>query len=295
MARTRTISVTAGAAPHGAARGRRIFIGGLIALGFTGLVLARAEHPAIEKLNRHVMAVVTPVISFVSAPLEVMHNTISDWNALVSAHHTNAVLRAENDSLRHWQSVAVSLARENDRLRALARYKPVAQTSYIGAKVVGHAISAYGRGLLINAGAADGVKPYQPVIDAHGMVGRVVEVSEHASRLMLISDPSSRIPVTVGTKAVRSILGGTGDGSMQLLFVSPNHTMKVGDMVITSEDGGLLPSALAIGEVSRVSGRTVMVKASRSLPDIDYVRVVQFTAPNANAISRGLSRTHDSK
>ena len=80
-----------------------------------------------------------------------------------------------------------------------------------------------------------------------------------------------------------------GDGTMQLLFVSPTHTIAKGDVVITTEDGGLLPSALAIGEVSSVSGRSVTVKTTRPVAAVDYVRVVQFMAPNANAISRSIS------
>jgi len=172
----------------------------------------------------------------------------------------------------------------------LARYKPVAQTAYLSAKIVGHSQSAFSRGLLMNVGAADGVKPYQPVIDAYGMVGRVVQVSDHASRLMLITDPTSRIPVTVGTKGERAIVSGTGDGLLQLLFVSPTHTIGRGDLVMTTENGGLLPSALAIGEVATVNGRTITVKPMRSVARADYVRIVQFRAPNADAVSLGAPR-----
>ena len=265
---------------------QRIIVIFLVLTGVTLMVLGRINHPSLQEARLKAMAMVTPIVNVVSAPVEAVHSVISDWNALVAAHEINAKLRAENDSLRHWQSVAVALSRENANLRTLARYKPVVQTAYLTAKVVGHSQSAFGQGLLLNVGATDGVKPYQPVIDAFGLLGRAVEVSEHASRLMLITDPGSRIPVTVGTSGQRAILTGTGDNYLQLLFVPPSHRIKVGDMVMTTEDGGLLPSALAIGEVVAVKERSVRVKPMRDVGTADYVRVVQFTAPNANSVSK---------
>lgn len=265
---------------------QRILVIFLVVTGVTLMVLGRINHPTLQAARLHALSIVTPIIHVVSAPVEAVHTMTSDWNALMNAHKMNAKLRAENDSLRHWQSVAVSLSRENASLRTLVRYKPVMQTAYLTAKVVGHSQSAFGQGLLLNVGAADGVKPYQPVIDAFGLIGRAVEVGESASRLMLITDPASRIPVTVGTSGQRAIITGTGEGLLQLLFVPPSHSIKVGDMVMTTEDGGLLPSALGIGEVVKVDGRDVRVKPMREVGSADYVRVVQFMAPNANSVSK---------
>lgn len=265
---------------------QRILVIFLVFTGITLMVLGRINHPTLQAARLHALSIVTPVIHVVSAPVEAVHTMTSDWNALMNAHKMNAKLRAENDSLRHWQSVAVSLSRENASLRTLVRYKPVMQTAYLTAKVVGHSQSAFGQGLLLNVGAADGVKPYQPVIDAFGLIGRAVEVGESASRLMLITDPASRIPVTVGTSGQRAIITGTGEGLLQLLFVPPSHSIKVGDLVMTTEDGGLLPSALGIGEVVKVDGRDVRVKPMREVGSADYVRVVQFMAPNANSVSK---------
>lgn len=265
---------------------QRILVIFLVLTGVTLMVLGRLNHPTLQAARLQAISIVAPIVNVVSAPVEAIHTVVSDWDALMSAHKMNAKLRAENDSLRHWQSVAVALSRENANLRTLTRYKPVVQTAYLTAKVVGHSQSAFGQGLLLNVGAADGVIPYQPVIDAFGMVGRAVEVGESASRLMLITDPASRIPVTVGTSGQRAIITGTGDGLLQLLFVPPSHRIKVGDMVMTTEDGGLLPSALAIGEVAKVDGRQVSVKPMREVSSADYVRVVQFMAPNANSISK---------
>lgn len=265
---------------------QRLIVIFLVVTGITLMVLGRINHPSLQAARLQAMAFVTPIVGVVSAPVEAVHGVVSDWDALVRAHQINAKLRAENDGLRHWQSVAVALSRENTNLRTLARYKPVAKTAYLTAKVVGHSQSAFGQGLLLNVGAADGVKPYQPVIDAFGLMGRTVEVSENASRLMLITDPGSRIPVTVGTSGQRAIVTGTGDGMLQLLFVPPAHHIKVGDMVMSTEDGGLLPSALAIGEVVQVEDRHVRVKPMHGVGSADYVRVVQFTAPNANSVSK---------
>ncbi len=284
MARSRTMIIASSAS--GAGTLPRVLLAALLAFMLAMLVLSRLQHPLARTLQLQALAVITPIVDTLSAPLEAVHSLVTDWNHLLLAHETNAKLRSENDRLRHWQSVAVALARENASLRELARYKPVPQTSYLGAKIVGSTSGAFGRGLLLNVGAADGVRPYQPVMDAHGLIGRVIDMSPHASRLMLITDPSSRIPVMIGTRGERAIAAGTGEEEISLLFVDVNHHIKPGDLVMSSEDGGLMPAAITLGEVVRVRGREVKMRPRRALSRAEYVSVVQFIAPHADALSR---------
>lgn len=266
---------------------QRILIGFLLLSGLALLVLTRAHHPVVEHMRTKTMALLAPVVQVVNAPVATVRTMVTDWQALLNAHSANAALQEENDRLRHWQSVAVSLARENASLRELARYKPVAKTSYISAKIISSAHTAFSQQLWLNAGAEDGVKPYQPVIDAHGLLGRTLEVSAHASKLMLVTNPNSRIPVLVGTSGTRAIVTGAQDGGLQLLFVPLSHNIKVGDLVMTSDDGGLLPPAIAVGEVEAVEGRKIHVRPMRPGHDAPgYVRVVQYTAPHAGLSAR---------
>jgi rod shape-determining protein MreC len=265
--------------------GARVIIAGLLISGMILLILARGDHPFIQQMRVKTMAVFAPVIQTINAPVQTARFIVSDWKALLSAHTINAQLQAENNRLRHWQSVAVTLARENRALRDLTRYKPVSKTAYISAKVVGGAQNAFSQNLWLNIGAQDGIKPYQPVIDAHGLLGRTVLVSAHAAKLQLLSDPNSRIPVVVGANGVRAVITGAQNGGLKLLFLPLIHNIKMGDMVTSSDDGGLMPPAVAIGRVEAINDRIISVAPIRPITAPDYVRVIQYSAPHAGMIT----------
>lgn len=264
---------------------QRLMLGLLFLFGVGLLLLSRMNHPSVQQARTQMMASIAPVVQVVNAPVETVRHVLSDWQALLNAHSMNAQLQAENDALRHWQSVAVTLAQENEALKTLSHYKPVKQTAYISAKVIAAAQTAFSQELWINVGAEDGVKPYQPVIDASGLIGRTVEVSGHASRLMLVTNPNSRIPVMVGTSGTRAIVTGAADGGLQLIFAPLTHSIKPGDLVVTSEDGGLMPEAIAIGKVQEIQGRRITVAPMRPVQQPGYVRVVQYSAPHADVIT----------
>src|SRR5690606_34194086 len=106
------------------------------------------------------------------------------------------------------------------------------------------------RSVLVNAGAAQGVKTGYAAVNGDGLVGRTILVGEQASRVILLNDLNSRTPVLVGPSAVRAVLAGDNSAEPLLEFVPEGAGLFVGDEVVTSGDEGLLPRGLRIGVVS---------------------------------------------
>lgn len=247
----------------------------LVITGITLLVLARSQHPAATALRARMLDLTGPVLSVLSQPVSGIKSLVAHKNNLFNAMAENERLKTENDTLRHWQAVAQSLKAENDALRRLSGYQPVEQVSYVTGRVIGQSPSAYAGTLTINAGRGEGIGMLQPVVDAHGLVGRITEVGESNARVLLLADPSSRIPVISATSRQHAILAGTGDALLELTFINGDaENIELGETIVTTEEGGLIPGGIIVGTVFRRDANGLMVKPLRPLAEAEYLRVI---------------------
>lgn len=247
---------------------------GLVAIAL--LVAAKRENVRLGEFRTELAEWVKPVVETVSLPVRGLHNLMADKRALFTAYEENKKLKDENDTLRHWQSVAQALKAENESLRKLSGYKPVEQVEYVTAQVIAQSPDAYSGTLMINAGSDQGLHSLQPVIDAVGLVGRLVDVGETQARVLLISDASSRVPVITASTRQHAILAGTGEELMRLTFVGGDaKTIQLGETIMTTSEGGLIPESVMVGTVTkRNSNGTLLVKPMRPLAQSEYVRVM---------------------
>jgi rod shape-determining protein MreC len=250
----------------------------LIITALTLITLSRLQNPSVLSVRMAVLEGLSPLFEAMGAPVKSWHRLEAGVTGVFTTHRENQRLKRENDTLRHWQSVAMALRAENQALRTLMQYQPVEGATYISAKVTGQLGGTFRQGLLINAGREEGVQLYQAVVDAHGLIGRVVTMSDHSAEVLLMTDVTSRIPVISASSRDRGILVGTGGEMMQLAFLSPNHQMKVGDMVVTTEDGGLMPPSILVGTIFSITKGTVLVRPLRPADAPEFVRIVQHSA-----------------
>jgi len=248
----------------------------LVVTALTFVALSRSQHEGMGNARARVLDGITPILSLMARPVEAWHQLSDSVTGVFTVQQDNRKLKAENDTLRHWQSVAMSLKAENESLRKLMQYQPVEGATYVSAKVTGHIGSAFSHQILINAGKNEGVSKYQAVVDAHGLIGRVMKTGEHSSRVLLLSDVNSRIPVVTAQSRERAILMGTSGEMMRLAFLSPQSKTKVGDVVVTTEDGGLLPPSIMVGKVFSIQDGTYLVKPLRPMTQPDFVRIVHY-------------------
>ena len=255
----------------------RVLTAVMVIAGVALLFLARGHNPVVSNLKTHIADIVTPTVDWLSQPVSGIRSMVRDKEALLNAFEENVKLREENDTLRRWQSVAQSLKAENDSLRALAKYEPVSQISYITARVSSQSPAGYAASLMINAGAAEGIKTLQPVIDSYGLIGRITEVGDHSSRVLLLSDSTSRIPVVTANTRQHALAAGTGseDELLRLSFVGGDSAnIPLGEQVATTEEAGLIPGGIVIGTVFRRDKNGLLVKPLRPLAQSEYVRVI---------------------
>jgi rod shape-determining protein MreC len=167
-----------------------------------------------------------------------------------------------------------AVAEQNERLKELLDTRRDLGLKVQLARVVGVDLGAYRHRLVLDVGAHQGVRPGQPVIDAHGVMGQVVQVLPSTSVVMLVTDPDDAIPVVVERTGLRTVAYGSRDGGQLTLPTIPRAAdVKAGDHLLTSGIGGRFPPGFPVGEVRSVApSATGMFLEAHALPSADIDR-----------------------
>ena len=247
-----------------------------MALALVLLILSRTQPAAISSLRAHTIDTLAPFLDAVARPMSAVENIGSSLRDTLSLRANNQKLREENAHMIEWQNAVVSLEKENKELRALLKFKAEPNPSYVSARVIAETGGAYVRGLVVTAGKVDGVREGMAAMTGEGLIGRVVEVGDWSSRVLLISDLNSRIPVTLAETGDRAILAGDNSPQPKLLFMARDASASEGAHVVTSGHGGIFPPNLPIGVLQESARGTFTVVPTADLGRVSYVRLVDF-------------------
>ncbi len=243
---------------------------GFVALSFALMLLSKAESSAIERMRLAIVDAVSPVLFVLSQPVQAVGQAADDVEQFFVVYDENRRLREENARLVQWVQEARRLGVENATLRAQLEYVPDKRSQFVTARVVADTGGAFFHSLLINAGARQFIRRGQAVIWQGGLIGRIAEVGERSSRVLLMTDLNSRIPVVVESTGDRAIVRGDNSARPVLQFLPDNSPISPGDRVVTSGHGGVYPPGLAVGAVAEVSEAKVTVQ-----PFVDWARLNQ--------------------
>ena len=132
----------------------------------------------------------------------------------------------------------------------------------------------YSSNVFIDIGSKSNIKEDNVVIGKYSVIGRVVEVADDKSRVMLITDVNSKIPVITSKSRTRGILMGNNGNSMEIIYLDKKHRIKPGDMVFTS--GDVLPPGLLVGIVKKISKTSVSVTPAENINNLGIVTVIDY-------------------
>lgn len=171
---------------------------------------------------------------------------------------------------------------ENLRLRALLRLGREVQDEITVARIVGSTFASARRLATLSAGTASGVRIGQPVRAPEGLIGRVLETGRWASRILLVTDASSSVPVRALRTNIPALAVGRGDGTIELrtLEVGANPFRR-GDVVVTSGVGGIFPPGVPVASVIRLEGDTAIARPLADPASVDRAIVQPAYQPAA--------------
>lgn len=255
---------------------RRAFLLVLIAVCIMLFILWRADNPRVERLRMALADWATPSIEITSNPLNAGADMVQDFENFTRVYEQNKMLRREIQRLRAWREAAQQLERENAQLRALNNLKLSDRVGFIAGEVIADSGGPFAQSVLLNIGARDGVSDGAAAVDGQGLVGRVVGVGDRASRLLLLTDFNSRVPVKVQPSGRRAVLTGENTDAPRLSFLDTLLGVAPGDRVVTSGDGGVYPPDLLVGIVAVVGERSAKVQVSADYERLEFVRVLRY-------------------
>ncbi len=245
------------------------------------LIFGKINPGLTERTQAGLADFAAPILEFLSVPINWTRQTAQGIGDLMSVRTDNARLIQENELLLQWHDAALRLDQENQHLRQLLSATERQDYASVTSRVVGEPGGPFLRAVLIGAGRRDGVNEYQPVMDAHGLVGRVVTAGRRSSRVLLLSDLNSRVPVRVGLDDHRGVLAGDNSRFPKLSFLPFGAKISVGDRIRTSGDGLVFPPDLPVGEVVSVAESGARVQLFSDLSRLTFVRVLAYIPPQS--------------
>ena len=201
---------------------------------------------------------------------------------LIDVRHENSRLKQEINSLRRDNSRYRELLATHERLRKLLQFKEVIRRPVIAAQVIGQDPTGWFKSIIIDKGKRAGLKWDMPVVNASGVVGRIVSISTDYAKVLLIVDQNSSVDCLTQQSRDRGMVKGLSTDVCKMDYMAKSSDAVVGDMVITSGLGGIFPKGLPVGKISRVkevSGeffKVIEVAPSVDFSKLEEVLVIQI-------------------
>ncbi|MEA3045812.1 MAG: rod shape-determining protein MreC [Sphingomonadales bacterium] len=264
-----------------------VFIGYVVAVG--GILIA-ALLLAIAIIDPRGFAALRSAALDITAPISSAGRSVATFIGGIGegisnyfwAGSQNAGLRQELAEARRELVRRQALEYENRRLRALLGLARQTGDEVTVARIVGSSFEAPRRLATLSAGNSSGVAPGQAVRSPDGLIGRVLETGRWASRVLLITDGASNVPVRAVRDGTPALAVGRGDGTLELrtLEVGQNPFRR-GDIVVTSGIGGLYPPGVPVAVVSGADGDTAIARPLADPARMDYAIVLGIYQPAA--------------
>ena len=254
---------------------QRFSLVALIIFSVVLIVLSRINFPAINYLKIGLNEVVYRVSFIVSLPEQQLNRSLIVINNHLNLYNDHDQLKEKFKSLKGKELDNEYLKFENERLRKIID-EYIINTDELVAKVLLDKESPFLRSIILNKGSKDKIRIGMAVLDGPYLVGKVVEVNYATSRVLLISDLNSKIPVILEPGDIQSIMSGSGKNKGQIQYFKTENTLNEKKIVFTSGSGGIFKSGIPIGEFN--SGEEI--KFFSDLSQLTFVKVVSFNKEN---------------
>lgn len=219
------------------------------------LLLLDARTHYMVPVRSAVTSLLHPIHVIAAAPSKMIQDLSAYFESRTQLQHDNEIFAAkqllDNARLLKLQT----LESENNRLRSLLGSSFRLQERVLVAELVTVDLDPFSQWVLIDKGLSDGVTINQAVLDAQGIMGQVVDVSEWTSTVVLLTDPSHAIPVQVNRNGLRAVAVGQGLGQpLKLIHMPQNSDVEIGDILSTSGLGGRFPEGYPVGTIGNIGG-----------------------------------------
>ena len=243
----------------------------LITLSIIFLILGRFNFPAINYLKISINELIYRASFIVSVPENYLQNSYNNIQEHFTYFDDYLKIKKENKELKSKIENNNFITSENERLKKIIDDYILVSDEII-AKVLIDKQSPFLRSMIINKGSKNNIKLGMAVLDGEFLVGKVVEVNFTTSRVLLLSDLNSKIPVIIEPDGYQSILSGTGRNDGVIQYSKEEIFIQDGSSVYTSGSGAIFKSGIPVGKISNKT----QVNYHTDFSQLKFVKVVSF-------------------
>ena len=227
----------------------------LLALIIASVILLTLESINAKSLN-FVRSAIKDVIYRTSFIVSIPGNTIgpmfTNIQGYFKVHENYELVKLELQQLKNQQNQINYLKTENNKLKKIIDDTSIYNYETITSRVLVDKESPFLKSVILNKGFKSGLKKGMPVLKGPYFVGRITEVNYLSSRVLLISDLNSKIPVLIEPKGYQAIMTGTGKNLALLDYLPKNHQLEAGNLVYTSGTDGIFFPGIPIGRIELI-------------------------------------------
>ena len=198
------------------------------------------------------LEIISPVDAAFTRLGEGASSVVGDYLDLLHVREENARLRQELARVRSDRALLAELQVENRHLGELLELRDALGTTAVAANVIGSDATGLSRTLILASGSSNGIRPGMAVLSNQGVVGKIIAVSPHASRVLLIDDHNSALDGFDQRSRARGIVAGLVDDGLILKYADRSQDIRNGDTVVTSGLDGIFPRGLLVGTIKSV-------------------------------------------
>jgi len=244
----------------------------LIIFSILLIFLETIDTKPLNKIRSFIKDVVYRTAVVANYPTKIFsgsYNLIEDHFNLYQNYNN---LKNENENLKNKYSKSEFLELENSQLRKLINEQAQSESNLVSARVMLEEQSPYLNSFVINIGGNKEIKNGMAVLDGKNFIGRIVDVNFFSSRVLLVTDLNSKIPVISEPSGNHAILSGHGNNKPTLEYLSENHKIQEKDKIYTSGKEGIFAPGIPIGE-AKVQKDIIEVQLYSELNEITFVNI----------------------
>jgi rod shape-determining protein MreC len=264
-----------------------LFLSYVVALGgvlFAALMLivAKVDPTGFQALKGAALDATRPVSSAAHGAGGFVGGIFTGIGNYLEAGSQNAALKRRLAAERGALVQAKATELDNRRLKAMLKLGEAVPDPVAVTTIVGSSFDSVRRLATLSAGASSGIEAGQPVRAPEGLIGRVIERGRWASRVLLVSDAASNVPVRLVRDGTPAIATGHGDGTIDLKTLEVGRNpFRRGDVLVTSGIGGIYPPNIPVAVVAAVDGDRTVAKPLADPSRVDYAMVLRVYQPAA--------------
>ena len=254
---------------------RRLLVGALVVVLIGVFLFWRIDSPRAERLRAEITDTLVPSFEWAMVPVNRLVGLVEGFQSYARLSEQNQELRRELRQMQAWREAALQLEQENAKLLDLNNVRLDPALTFVTGVVLADSGSPFRQSVLLNVGARDGIQDGWATTDGLGIVGRISGVGQNSSRVLLLTDPASRIPVTIQPSGQRAILTGDTSALPLLDFIEFPEQVRPGDRVVSSGDGQVFPAGLLVGQVVLGTDARLRLRLAADYERLEFLRVLR--------------------